>query len=293
MFIKDMFKKDKVVISIEVFPPKRDDDLDKLYQTINELNVIKPDFVSVTYGAGGSTRDKTVEIASKIKNEIGLEVMAHLTCVNSTKEEIGNIITQLRSKNIKNILALRGDPPQGQQNFTKTIGGFGYANELVAYIKSRNEEWSIGVAGYPEGHIEASSLEEDIKNLKRKVDSGADFIVSQLYYDNKDFFRFLELTQSAGINVPIIPGIFPILNFNAIKKITSLCGAKIPKPLLEKLEKYQDNQDEIEKIGIDYAIKQISELIENKVYGIHFYSMNKSKVTIMIYNAIKDKIKRI
>ncbi len=293
MFIKDMFQKGKVVISVEVFPPKKDDDLNKLYQTIDELKVIKPNFVSVTYGAGGSTRDKTVEIASKIKNEIGLEVMAHLTCVNSTKEEIGEVITQLRDKNLENILALRGDPPQGQQNFTKTIGGFGHANELVAYIRSRKENWSIGVAGYPEGHIEAPSLQEDIKNLKRKVDSGADFVVSQLYYDNRDFFKFLELTQKEGINVPIIPGIFPILNFNAIKKITSLCGAKIPDNLLQKLEKFQDNSEEIEKIGIDYAIGQTLELIENGVYGIHFYSMNKSKATIMIYNAIREKIERI
>ncbi|HOJ63956.1 MAG TPA: methylenetetrahydrofolate reductase [NAD(P)H] [Spirochaetota bacterium] len=293
MFIKDMFKKDKTVISVEVFPPKRDDDVEKLYQTIEELKVIKPDFVSVTYGAGGSTRDKTVDIASKIKNKIGIEVMAHLTCVNSTKEEIGNVITQLKNNNIQNILALRGDPPQGQTNFTKTIGGFGHANELVAYIRSRNEEWSIGVAGYPEGHIESPSLEEDIKNLKRKVDSGADFIVSQLYYDNNDFFKFLDLTRKAGINVPIIPGIFPILNFNTIKKITSLCGAKIPKNLLEKLEKYQDNSEETEKIGIEYAINQTLELIENKIEGIHFYSMNKSKATITIYNSIKDKIKRI
>lgn len=293
MFIKDMYKKGKIIISVEVFPPKKDDEVNKLYKTINELNIIKPDFVSVTYGAGGSTREKTVEISSKIKNEIKMEVMAHLTCVNSTKEEIGNVITQLKEKNIENILALRGDPPQGQKNFTKTIGGFGYANELVAYIRSRNEEWSIGVAGYPEGHIEAKSLEEDIKNLKRKVDNGADFIICQLYYDNKDFFRFLDLTQKEGINVPIIPGIFPILNFNTIKKITSLCGAKIPSILLEKLEKYQDNPEEVEKIGIDYSINQILELLENGVAGIHFYSMNKSKATITIYNTIKEKIERI
>lgn len=293
MVIKNMFQKGKTVISVEVFPPKRDDDIDKLYQTIEELKVINPDFVSVTYGAGGSTRDKTVDIASTIKNKIGIEVMAHLTCVNSTKDDIGSVIDQLKVNNIENILALRGDPPQGQTNFTKTIGGFGYANELVAYIKSRNESWCIGVAGYPEGHIESPSLEEDIKNLKRKVDSGADFIVTQLYYDNKDFFRFLELTKKVGINIPIVPGIFPILNFNAIKKITSLCGAKVPKNLLDKLEKYQDNQEEIEKIGVEYSIKQVEELIENKIEGIHFYSMNKSKATITIYEAIKNKIKRI
>lgn len=291
MFIKDMYKSGMHVVSFEVFPPKKDDDIEKLYQTITELKCLKPDYVSVTYGAGGSTRDKTVNIASHIKNKLKIETMAHLTCVNSKKEDIENVLNELKSNNIENILALRGDPPQGQTNFTKTIGGFGYASELVNFINSKGK-WSVSVAGYPEGHIESKSLESDIDYLKMKVDNGAGVVITQLFFDNEDFYKFRDITDKKRINVPIVPGVFPILNFNAIKRITSLCGSKIPPSLLNRLEKAQDNQSDIEKIGVEHAIKQAENLLDNDIPGIHFYSMNKSKETKEIYDAVASKIKR-
>ena len=291
MLIRDILKGKKFLLSFEVFPPKKESDVENLYETIVELKELTPDFVSVTYGAGGSTRDKTVEIASHIKNNIGIEAMAHLTCVNSTKEDIKNVLKQLSDKNIENILALRGDPPAGEENFTKTIGGFGYASELVEFIKN-NGDWSIGVAGYPEGHIQTPNLKEDIKNLKKKIDNGGDFILTQLYFDNKDFLEFRDLAHKNGINVPIIPRIFPILNYKAIKKISVLCGAKIPQDLLDRLDKNQENADAIENIGIEYAIKQSIELLKYDIPGIHFYTMNKSKQIKQIYNEIKNQIMR-
>jgi len=292
MLIKDMYKKGKHVVSFEIFPPKKDDDVEKLYQTVSELKSLNPDYVSVTYGAGGSTRDKTVTIASHLKNDLKIEVMAHLTCVNSTKEDIDQVLIELRKNNIENILALRGDPPQGQTNFTKTIGGFEYAYQLVDFIRTK-ENWCVAVAGYPEGHIENRDLAKDIEYLKMKINSGSHLIITQLYFDNYDFYKFRDLAIKSGINVPIVPGIFPILNFKAVQRITSLCGAKIPSNLGERLEKAQDIQSEVEKIGMDYAIKQIDDLLDNDIPGIHFYSMNKSDEIKMMYNAVSSKIKRI
>ncbi len=292
MFIKNLFEKGKQVVSFEVFPPKRDDDLDKLYDTINELKSLNPDYVSVTYGAGGSNRGKAVEIVSTVKNKIGIEVMAHLTCVNSTVEDIKIVLDQLKNAKIKNILALRGDPPMGSVNFTKTIGGFGYASELVKYI-SDNGDWSIGVAGYPEGHIENRDLSRDVDFLKKKIDNGGDFIITQLFFDNADFYKFRDLCVKKGINVPIVPGIFPILNYKGIKKSTELSGAKFPAKLNEILEKNQDNPDEVEKIGVEYSSNQAIDLINNGVDGIHLYTMNKSRQIKSIYDNIKNVLKRI
>lgn len=290
MLIKDFYKKDKRVVSFEVFPPKKEAGVQKLYETIEDLKEINPDYVSVTYGAGGSTKDKSVEIASTIQNKLGIETMAHLTCVNSTKEDIGSILEKFKEQNIDNILALRGDAPAGQENFTKTIGGFGYANELVEYIKD-NGEWSVAVAGYPEGHIEARDLLTDIDNLKKKVDGGADLVILQLFFDNSDFRKFRELTAQKNINVPIVPGIFPILNFSAITKISELCGARIPSDLYERLERCKDDSAEVEKIGIDFAIKQLDELLDDGIEGVHFYTMNKSRQIKDIYRALESKIR--
>lgn len=289
MFIKDILKKDRINISFEVFPPKRTDDIAILYKAIEELKEINPDFVSVTYGAGGSTRDKTVEISNYIKNDLDLVTMSHLTCVNSTKDDIEEVLKQLKDKGIDNILALRGDPPAGQESFTVTDGGFRYASELISFIKSKYD-FSIGVAGYPEGHTEASSIEADIKNLKIKADSGADFIITQLFFNNDDFFRFMDLCDKNNISIPVLPGIMPILNYKSVMKITSLCGAKIPLKLAEQIEKYKDSPEEVEKIGTEYALNQINDLIQQKVCGIHFYGMNKSRIIKDIYNSIKNKL---
>lgn len=275
MKIKELHRQKNFTLSFEVFPPKREGNLESLYATIKELKELKPDFISVTYGAGGSTREKTIEISSKVKNEFNLEVLAHLTCVQSTKDDIASVLDLLKLDNIENILALRGDPPEGTGKFLKTAGGFGYANELVEFIKMR-DDFSIGVAGYPEGHIEAPSLDVDIMNLKRKVDAGADFVITQMFFVNDFFYKFRDRALALKISIPIIPGIFPILNNNQFTRIISLSGAKIPNRLREKIEKNRDNPEDVEKYGIEFAINQIDDLLNNEIAGCHLYCMNKS-----------------
>jgi len=281
MKIRDFFAKKKWTLSFEVFPPVREGNLESLYKTIGELKKLKPDFISVTYGAGGGTRNMTIEIASEVKNEFGQEVLAHLTCVGSTKDDVARILDDMRSQGIENILALRGDPPQGEKQFVKMEGGFGYANELVEFIRSRND-FSIGVAGYPEGHVEAPSLETDLKNLKRKVDAGADFVVSQLFFNNDVFYRFRDSAVKIGIRVPLIPGVFPILNYKQMRKCISLSNASVPETLERKMIRLQDKPEETEKYGIEYAVRQAEDLVRNEVQGLHLYSMNRSEHVIRI-----------
>ena len=276
MLIRDLFKQKKRTLSFEVFPPVREGNLESLFATITELQELKPDFISVTYGAGGGTRDKTIEIASRVKNEIRSEALAHLTCVASTRDDIARILEDMKAQNIENILALRGDPPKGEEKFVRPAGGFGFANELVEFIQAHNG-FSIGVAGYPEGHPEASSFDEDLKNLKRKVDAGADFIVTQLFFHNDDFYRFRDRVTAMKIRVPVIPGIFPILNYKQILRITELCGAKIPPALGERLCWLKDKPGEVEKYGIEYAQQQAWDLIRNEVCGLHICTMNQSR----------------
>jgi methylenetetrahydrofolate reductase (NADPH) len=275
MKINNLFSQKKFILSFEVFPPKREGNLENLYVTITELGELKPDFISVTYGAGGGTREKTIEISSRVKNGFNLEVLAHLTCVQSTKDDIAVILELLKEENVENILALRGDPPEGTEKFIKTAGGFEYANELVQFIKARNN-FSVGVAGYPEGHIEAPSLKADMINLKRKVDAGADFIITQLFFDNDAFYNFRDHATALRINVPMLPGIFPILNYGQITRIATLAGVRIPPRLREKVEMNKDKPQEVEKYGIEYAIIQIDNLIKNEIAGLHLYCMNKS-----------------
>lgn len=284
-------KKGKHIISYEVFPPKNDMDFNSLYQTIEDLKDINPDYVSVTYGAGGSNRNKTLEIASTIKNKMGIEVVAHLTCVNATICDTDVMLESFKKENIENILALRGDPPQGQENFTQTIGGFAHASELIEHI-NRNGHFGIAAAGYPEKHPEAASLEADVENLKRKVDNGATNVITQLFFNNDSFYRYRDLCSKKNITVKIEPGIMPILNFKSVQKMVRLCGAKIPAKLLTDLEKNQEDVAAIKKIGIDYAIEQIANLLDNQIDGIHFYAMNKSEDIKSIYNALKSKIIR-
>jgi methylenetetrahydrofolate reductase (NADPH) len=283
MKIRDMLARDNFTLSFEVFPPKREGDPEGLFATIEELVTLNPHFISVTYGAGGSTRDKTIEIASKIKNTLGTEALAHLTCVEATKRDIAEILDKLKNEKVENILALRGDPLQGEKFFVKTDGGFDYANELVDFIRDYND-FSIGVAGYPEGHIETPNIDVDIENLKRKVDAGADFIITQLFFDNDAFFRFRDRASARKINVPIIAGIFPVFNYKQIAKMVSLSGATIPSKLLDKLYKVSEKSEEVAKYGIEYAVMQSDKLIDNDVSGLHFYSMNKSDHVIQIVN---------
>ncbi|MEN6463994.1 MAG: methylenetetrahydrofolate reductase [NAD(P)H] [Syntrophaceae bacterium] len=287
MSICELFGKGRRTLSFEVFPPVREGNLEKLFTAIGEIRKLKPDFISVTYGAGGGTRDMTLEIASTVKNRFKQEVLAHLTCVGSKKEDIARILDDFKREGIENIMALRGDPPRGETRFQRTEGGFGYANELVDFIRQR-DDFCIGVAGYPEGHPEAPSLEEDLKNLKRKVSAGADFIITQLFFDNQDFYRFRDKAAAIGISVPIIPGIFPLLSFKQIPRIVSLGGASIPAALEGRLRDLEDSPEDSEKFGIDYAIGQCRDLLENGVPGLHICCMNRSRTAIEITNAVGD-----
>jgi methylenetetrahydrofolate reductase (NADPH) len=243
---------------------------------------LNPDFVSITYGAGGSTRQKTVELAGRIQSELSLRCMAHLTCVSHTSAEITAILDQLRAQGIGNVLALRGDPPQGQAVFTPSEGGFAHASELIQFIEKNYPDFCLGVAGHPEGHPQCLNLTRDAENLKRKIEAGGKFIVTQLFFDNSDFYRFRDRIRAAGINVPIVAGIMPILNVAQIKRVVTMCGARIPNHYLNQLEKYESDPSALYQLGLNYAIRQCQDLLQFDIDGLHFYTMNKSRATVDI-----------
>jgi methylenetetrahydrofolate reductase (NADPH) len=285
MRIDQILGKGQPTISFEYFPPKTDAGFAQLYQTIAELHTIKPSYVSVTYGAGGSTREKTVELVERIQREQKIRSMAHLTCVGHTADEIGSILDDLWNSGIRNVLALRGDPPTGQSQFVATPGGFSNADGLVAFVRTRHD-FCIGVAGYPEGHPQCLNRTRDMEHLKRKVDNGGNFVVTQLFFDNADFYRFRDCARDAGITVPIVAGIMPITNVAQIKRFVSMCGAKIPHPLLLKLEGLEGDADAVHNAGVQYAIEQCQDLLKHQVDGLHFYTLNKSKATVQIVKAL-------
>jgi methylenetetrahydrofolate reductase (NADPH) len=263
-------------ISFEVFPPKTPQGVENLYTALKDLSEFSPAYVSVTYGAMGTTRELTRELALGIRARLGIETVPHFTCVGSTRAEISAYLNSLKAAGIEKILALRGDPPQGETQFVRPIDGFAYANELVAYIRGMNG-FRIWVAGYPEGHIEAPSREVDLENLKRKVDAGADGIITQLFFDNRDFFDFVERCRKIGIVVPIVPGIMPILNTKQISRIASMCGAKLPAELCNRLEACGDDAEAMAQTGIEWALAQVRGLIDRGVPGIHFYILNQAR----------------
>jgi methylenetetrahydrofolate reductase (NADPH) len=275
-------------VSFEFFPPKSEAGFQQLYRTIEDLRPLEPSYVSVTYGAGGSTRAKTVELVERIQREAKIRSMAHLTCVGHTADEIGGILDDLWAAGIVNVLALRGDPQAGQSQFTATEGGFAYADELVAYVRSRHD-FCVAVAGYPEGHPQCLNRTRDLENLKRKVDAGACFVITQLFFDNADFYRFRDQARAMGIKVPIVAGIMPILNVGQIKRFIGMCGAKIPHPLLLRLESLEADAEAVYAAGVDYAIGQCRDLLANGTDGIHFYTLNKSKATVEICKALAVK----
>ena len=281
MKISEKLKSSSPVFSFEFFPPKDEAGFQSLFEAIGRLKSANPAFVSVTYGAGGSTRSKTVDLVGKIKNDIEIESMAHLTCVGHQKEEIVSVLESLHTLEIDNVLALRGDPPKGDEKFVKTEGGFGYANELVSFIKSKSS-FCVGAACYPEGHIECPNLKIDMDNLKRKVDAGVDFLITQLFFDNKYYFDFIDKAIQAGINIPIIPGIMPILNIKQSQRFTKMCGATISDSLLAKFDGIQDDPEKVREIGINHAIDQCKDLLRSGAPGIHFYTLNRSKATLAI-----------
>jgi len=286
MKISEKLKSSAPVFSFEFFPPKDEAGFQSLYETIEQLKAANPAFVSVTYGAGGSTRSKTVDLVGKIKNEIGLESMAHLTCVGHQKDEIVSVLESLQSLGLENVLALRGDPPKGEEKFIKTEGGFGYANELVAFIKSKFN-FCIGAACYPEGHVECPDLEKDMDHLKRKVDAGVDFLITQLYFDNRHYFDFIDRAKQQGITIPIVPGIMPILNLKQSQRFTKMCGASLSDSLLAKFEGIEDEPEKVRKVGINHAIEQCRDLLQSGAPGIHFYTLNRSKATLAILESLR------
>lgn len=290
MRIDELFSAGVPIRSFEFFPPKDDEGFERLYKTIDRLKPLQPSYVSVTYGAGGSTRRKTVDLAGRIQNEIGLRTMAHLTCVKHTSEELGGILDELHGSGIRNILALRGDPPKSEGMFIPTEGGFKNSAELVAFIRSRYDDVCIGVAGYPEGHPQCLNRTRDLEHLKQKVDAGANVIITQLFFDNEDMYRFRDEADAIGINVPIIAGIMPIENVAQIKRFIMMCGAKIQHPLLQRLEAVEGDPDAVYRVGVDHAIQQSQELLDRGVVaGIHFYTLNKSRATVDICRALTAK----
>lgn len=274
MKIVEKFKNKKPVISFEIFPPKPDTPIEVIYTPLEQFIALEPDFISVTYGAGGSQKDRTIEISSKIKNDYNMECMAHFTCVGHTEAEINSLLDSMHANNLKNILALRGDPPKDQPDFDFNKNVYRYAHELITQIRKKNN-FCIAAAAYVEGHADCKRLSEGMKHLKEKVDTGVDFLVTQLFFDNRLFYEFLDKAAANGINCPITPGIMPIFKADQIKRITSLCGASIPAKLVLLMDKYQDNPEDMRKAGIEYASIQIKDLIDNGVDGVHLLTMNR------------------
>ncbi|MDO8519808.1 MAG: methylenetetrahydrofolate reductase [NAD(P)H] [Deltaproteobacteria bacterium] len=286
MKFSDFYQAGKPRFSFEIFPPKDEAGIASLFDALRDLAAFNPAFVSVTYGAMGATRDLTRDLALRISRELKLPTAFHFTCVGTDREAIKDYVEKLKKEGLNLVVALRGDPPKGETKFVKPANGFSYANELVAYLK-KIDGFSIAVAGYPEGHIECPSKEEDLANLKRKVAAGADIVITQLYFDNKDYFDFVSRARATGITAPIIPGILPILNLKQIEKIAGMCGARIPENLRAELTSNQDSPEKMREIGIRHALAQCRELLARKVPGIHFYILNRSHSTREIIEGLQ------
>src|SRR3954451_11250848 len=267
----------KFGLSFELFPPKTPQGIASLFQHVTRLVEFKPSFITCTYGAGGSTQETTLDIVARVHREFGLPVATHLTCVGRTVHQLREYLRTALDSGVGNVVALRGDPPKGDTTFTPVAGGFRFANELVTLIHSEFPELGIAVAGYPETHQEAPSPDADLANLKRKIDAGADVIVTQLFYNNEDFFRFRDRCDALGIRLPIVPGLLPVTNFAQIKRITSLCGAQLPTQFVQQLEAAGDAADEQFKIGVEFATRQTKELLDAGVPGVHYYVLNRSE----------------
>jgi methylenetetrahydrofolate reductase (NADPH) len=272
----------KFGLSFELFPPKTTQGVTNLFQHVARLVEFRPSFITCTYGAGGSTQELTLEIVSRVHREFQLPVATHLTCVGRTVEELRQYLRRAGELDVRNVVALRGDPPRGDATFRPVAGGLRYANELVELIHGEFPEFGIAVAGYPEKHQEAASLDIDLANLKRKVDAGADVVITQLFYNNDDFFRFRDRCQALGIGLPIVPGLLPVTNFAQIKRITSLCGAQLPRPFVERLEAAGENDEAQFKIGVEFATAQTQALVDAGVPGVHFYVLNRSEAAAQV-----------
>lgn len=280
--ISQLFSLNRPLRSLEFFPPKDDAGVQALRATAAALKKLEPDFVSVTYGAGGSTRERTAQLSTMLRTEFGLTVMPHLTCVGHSKAELDDIASRHHAAGIRNIMALRGDPPKGSTEFKPAPDGLSYANELVSLLKAKHADFCLGVAGYPEVHPQAVSSEADLNNLKRKVDAGAAFITTQLFFDNTVYHRFVERCRKAGINVPIVPGIMPPLSLSQVKRMTQLSGSAVPEKLTRRLEAAGDDADTVEFVGIDWALSQIRDLLTHGAPGYHLYILNRAKAALAL-----------
>ena len=286
MRIDRILAEKRPVFSFEFFPPKTDEGMANLEAALEDLKDDAPDFVSVTYGALGTTRDRTIEITKRIKSQYGIEAMSHLTCVGATRDELRAVLREIDEAGIENVLALRGDPPQGETEWKPTPGGLLYSTELARLI-GENGSLCIGAASFPEVHPEAPDLEHDIRFLKEKIASGVRFLITQLFYDNQLYFDFVEECRARGVTVPIIPGVMPITNYAQIKRITSMCGATIPETVARELEERKDDPEAVTEFGVAYATLQCSDLLARGAPGIHFYTLNKSPATRAILAALR------
>lgn len=274
------------LFSFEFFPPRSPRGVENLEQALLELQPMAPDYVSVTYGAGGSTREGTIEQVLRIKDELGLEAMAHLTCVNATVDELRGVLDRMRDGGVENVLALRGDPPQGQTRWTKTEGGLEFSRELVE-LMAGEYDFSIGSAAFPETHIHATSAEDDLRHLKAKVDAGARFLITQMFFDNRFYFDFVKRARAIGIDVPIVPGVMPILSIDGVRRMSELSAAHMPPELLRELEVRRGDDEAVAELGVSYATLQCAELLAGGAPGIHFITLNRSPATRAILSALR------
>jgi methylenetetrahydrofolate reductase (NADPH) len=286
MQLADFFSSDRKGLSFELFPPKTDEQVETLMATVADLNEFSPDFYTCTYGAGGSTRDRTLQIIQAVKERFGHRIATHLTCVGSTVEQLRGYLRQAQDIGTDYIVALRGDPPKGQTEFQQVAGGLRYANELVSLLRSEFPQFGIAVAGYPEVHQEAPSAEADLANLKRKVDCGADIVVTQLFYENDDYFRFVDRCRAAGIQIPIVPGILPVTNLAQIQRITAMCKAQLPQTFVDRLGERESPEWQFQ-VGVEFATNQVAELLAGGVPGVHFYVLNRSQATSEVLRSLR------
>jgi methylenetetrahydrofolate reductase (NADPH) len=286
MRIDELLGGDEPTFSFEFFPPKTEKGEETLFRALAELQPLQPAFASVTYGAGGTTQGKTLDIVKRIKDEFGIEAMAHFTCVGATTEQLRERLDEIRDAGMDNVLALRGDPPQGQEEWCKTDGGLEYSHELVSLLRS-DYPFSIGAACFPEGHIHATSPEDDLRYLKAKVDAGVDFLITQLFFDNQLYYDFVERARAIGVDAPIIPGIWTITSYKQISRATAMCGATMPEHVLNELEARRDDDEAVAEFGVSYATMQCADLLANGAPGLHFYTMNRSPATRAILSTLK------
>jgi methylenetetrahydrofolate reductase (NADPH) len=287
MKIRDLFRSQAQTFSFEFFPPKTSEDIDLLFERARELQPLGPSFISVTYGAGGSTRRNTIDIVCRMQEELGIVAVAHVTCVGHSQVELRDVLDELKERGIENLMCLRGDPPKGQTSFVPAPDGFANAYQLVRLARSLGD-FCIGVAGYPEPHPECPDKALDLQHLKEKVDCGADFVTTQLFFDNKDYFDFCERARALGISQRIIPGIWPITNYKQIQRVAQMCGAALPDELRQRMEPVADDQQAVFEIGIAWASRQCEELLAGGAPGVHFYTMNRSHATQRIFEHLRE-----